>query len=467
MATRPPLFFVFPLLAMLAMLVLGVAMLVRGWRGRKVGSDPHCKRCGFNLIGLPPDSTRCSECGADVGERGAIVHGHRTRRVGMMIAGACVALIPLLIFGTLAVSMARSTDLNELKPLWWLKRDADSTNVSTRLAAFREMQNRVGNGSLHGSALRSLVASILTRQADLNEKWDTGWGDLFEAARKRPDTVSDAQWATYAQNAVKNAISLRARPRVRRGDPVPYEFRIGGAGWRGGGGSFGGLWIELAHDVQLGDFSRGRDRGGSFGFSGSASGTTGSTIEANDVARAHLTDGPNTLRAVMHARVSYDQGGPAVTQIDIPLQATFTLLPADQPSVVAAPDPSQAQAIHDAMRPQGVQVRKGNEQWTSLEIQFDVRNVPAAVAFDVFLRERGPGARETKLSSIALPAGATTHYGLGSNVKPDVADAMLNVGAVDVVLRPSGPVAARTVTLTEHWSGDEPIVIENVPVKRD
>ena len=454
------------LVLFLAMLLtLGVAMVAQGWRGRRVGDEPHCKRCGFNLVGMPADSARCSECGTDVTGPNAVVRGERHRRPGLIVAGAAAVLIPLAIIGTGVGAMLGSNRLNELKPLWWLKLDAGRSSASARLAAFREMQNRVSNGALDGPALAALVESILARQADASATWDTGWGDLLESIGKRTNTLSEQQWTTYAQNAVKNAIALRVRPRVRRGDPVPCELRVGGPSWRGGGGSFGGLWIDLTYAAELGDFRIGRDNGSRFGFSGSTSGSSGNTIEAEDVARAHLRDGPNTLRCVVHALVSYDQGGRAVTEFDIPLTATFAQLPAGEPSVIEAQEPNQLLAIRDALRPQGVQVHKRDEHWTSLEIQFDVKNIPVPVAFDVFLRERDAGKRETKFSSFAFPAGATTRYGLGTSLKPDLADALLNAGAVDLVLKPSGTAAARSMTLTEYWSaGDEPIVIENVPV---
>lgn len=35
-------------------------------RGKAIDQTPHCATCGFNLTGRPPDSPRCSECGAEL-----------------------------------------------------------------------------------------------------------------------------------------------------------------------------------------------------------------------------------------------------------------------------------------------------------------------------------------------------------------------------------------------------------------
>jgi ribosomal protein L37E len=50
--------------------LLGVVIFWRGMRGRRVGDDhPFCRRCGFDLFGLPPGRDVCTECGADLKRR--------------------------------------------------------------------------------------------------------------------------------------------------------------------------------------------------------------------------------------------------------------------------------------------------------------------------------------------------------------------------------------------------------------
>lgn len=43
---------------------LGLALLIVGLRGRRIGDAPHCRQCKYNLTGVP--STRCPECGHDL-----------------------------------------------------------------------------------------------------------------------------------------------------------------------------------------------------------------------------------------------------------------------------------------------------------------------------------------------------------------------------------------------------------------
>src|SRR5215213_3238964 len=78
------------LLISLGLLLAGIALIVRSRHGRLLDDHPICRRCGFDLFGLPEDAHRCSECGRDLRERNAIVHGRRMRRPGLALLGMLV-----------------------------------------------------------------------------------------------------------------------------------------------------------------------------------------------------------------------------------------------------------------------------------------------------------------------------------------------------------------------------------------
>ncbi len=66
-------------------LIAGGALVAVGLRGRRVGDHPHCRRCGFDLHGLPVGFGRCPECGATVETAGGLIGsatqiGRRERR---------------------------------------------------------------------------------------------------------------------------------------------------------------------------------------------------------------------------------------------------------------------------------------------------------------------------------------------------------------------------------------------------
>jgi hypothetical protein len=72
----------------LLLLLLSLPLLFLGWRGRVVGSQPVCRRCGFDLTGLPVTSTACPECGSDLRKPHTTRTGHLLRRWGMLWTGA-------------------------------------------------------------------------------------------------------------------------------------------------------------------------------------------------------------------------------------------------------------------------------------------------------------------------------------------------------------------------------------------
>src|ERR1051325_12180197 len=79
---------------------LGAWLFHRGFKGRLLDDHPLCRRCGFDLFGKPTDSTRCSECGADLNVASATTIGHRKRGRAAIIFGTTL-LLPLL--GMLAI----------------------------------------------------------------------------------------------------------------------------------------------------------------------------------------------------------------------------------------------------------------------------------------------------------------------------------------------------------------------------
>ena len=65
----------------------GVVVGLRGLRARTLDDHPICRRCKYDLFGLPDDRRQCPECGAELTEAGAVTIGHRAPRPRAMITG--------------------------------------------------------------------------------------------------------------------------------------------------------------------------------------------------------------------------------------------------------------------------------------------------------------------------------------------------------------------------------------------
>ncbi|MEX0887563.1 MAG: zinc ribbon domain-containing protein, partial [Phycisphaeraceae bacterium] len=76
----------------------GAGGLIGGWRGRRVGSHPHCRKCGFDLFGSGEDAASCPECGQVLRRDGepiarARMMGQRRRRWWAMVPGVLALMI--------------------------------------------------------------------------------------------------------------------------------------------------------------------------------------------------------------------------------------------------------------------------------------------------------------------------------------------------------------------------------------
>src|SRR5687767_4520640 len=72
---------------------LGAYLALTGYRPRRRGDSPHCRKCDYIIAGL--ETPRCPECGADLSAKGAIVYGERRMRPGRFGLGLLLVLIAL------------------------------------------------------------------------------------------------------------------------------------------------------------------------------------------------------------------------------------------------------------------------------------------------------------------------------------------------------------------------------------
>src|SRR5439155_10734717 len=138
-------------------------LLKRGRWPSRVGSEPHCLKCDYLLIGLASD--RCPECGAPIIEN-AIVHGHRVRRPRVAWCGVAMILVAMVILLPALVEMIRSIDWYRVEPAFMLIREVKSGANPNR--ALDELIRREVAGSLSLASKRDLADVALAAQAASN-----------------------------------------------------------------------------------------------------------------------------------------------------------------------------------------------------------------------------------------------------------------------------------------------------------
>ena len=172
--------------------VLGLALLILGLRGGRIDDHPICRKCKFDLIGLPtqpnrdregvdpsvhtaaPAPPRCPECGADLSTHRAVRAGAHRRRPAAIALGAVLVLAGAAAGGAIGWGRATRFDWNTVKPAWWLARDTNSRDETQSLAAATELVSRLGNGRVPPGAVAPVVEQTLARQLRVRQAFE-GW----------------------------------------------------------------------------------------------------------------------------------------------------------------------------------------------------------------------------------------------------------------------------------------------------
>ncbi len=213
-----------PVVGMLAL----AALLVRaGLRGRRIGSEPFCRKCEYQLTGI--QSARCPECGTELNER-AIVHGVRKRSWGLV---ALAVVMPLAFPPTWTLIGKARSNWYAVLPLRVLRELVDRGS----LRAGSELHRRVSGGELTNAEIVQL------------------YGHSCAMLRKQVPPLTRSNWRTYVslvmrQNVLTQAqmrvalpdysyLQLLLRPVIREDDPLPMRRK----------------WVPLHQGIDYADFS--------------------------------------------------------------------------------------------------------------------------------------------------------------------------------------------------------------------
>ncbi|HYE18153.1 MAG TPA: hypothetical protein VEA69_06900 [Tepidisphaeraceae bacterium] len=427
--------------------VIAAVWLRRAWRGRRVGDHPVCRRCEYDLYGVPGVAV-CPECGADVGGPGAVVAGGARRRRPRVALAAAVALVGLVVGLVLTWREAgRAWEVDANRPTWWLVGRLADARPAERDRAFAELARRQGAGTLTAGQVASAAERLIAIQGDRAVPWNAGWGDFVEAGREA-GAVPDGPWATYARQAP--VLELRNRQTVRRGEPMPLYIGVGPS--RVGRGQ--ALQVRYTARFRVGGQAlSGQPWAGANDLSAFGAGGRFDRLDLPAEVLAALADGPQSLEADFEVE-AFDKSGQSAAKWALAERRPWALVAAGAATVEVVRSAQLDAEVARALGARSVLYQPDGFVWVPLEVG---PGMSADLAVDVSFRAGGqtwPAGRATML---------VKHSGTTAGSARDLPATFRELRTVDVVLRGSADAARGTVEMTRVWGGE--VVIPGVPVE--
>jgi hypothetical protein len=430
--------------------VVGIILMIRGIRGRRVGSEPRCRTCDYTLVGI--DSARCPECGTLLTKK-TIVNGQRISRPWMAGIGGVLIMLAFVGGAAVATSVVRSINWYQTKPASLIMRDFRTPQM--RAVALKEMMRRDGIAPIAQAYRDEIMQQALLAQVAAKPPPEITLLLIFADAQHRAGRLSDAQQKQLLEQCILTTLDVRKR--VAAGDPVPYRLNESARTPLG--------WSVLIDSISasLDNEPVGASTGGSSRLSGTgAGGSIASTIPPPPVGEhaLKLRFKVQMMRMRIQQQMSQMQYDPPMFEQERELTAKFTVVPAGDAPVVAlrrASESSDAQksAIEKAIRIESLSWSRYGSRRIEGTVVIDA--LPIGIAFEVFASFNGgeyPLGSITRASSEAGPMQfkLTARQVLNAPPPPKV----------DLIFRPNEKLAVRTIDL-EEIAGDE-LVMKDVTV---
>lgn len=439
------------------LIILGLLILRKGIRGRKVHERPLCATCGYELQGQAAETSLCPECGSDFRRPGGERIGAVRWRRGLVWAGAL--LVSVGVTGEVLCMRGTFDQINwwPYKPFSWLLADAKPISKPDASTAMAELFRRNKAGLLSDSQIHRLITFALDLQGDPAAGWNGAWGDFIEAEREK-GTVSDEEITRYARQAVPSDFNWAVKKRVELGQRIPWRLTTkGGRSGFNSQLSFTSRFnlIEIDGETDTGQF------GGSHTFGlGSAEMRSKVAIDPEKL----RPGGPRklTARATLAIRVFEgihdfdDHSISAIYETQFNFKSDFELVPENSINIELVSDPLQLPELNIvAMKP-----FSSSSIWR-LEFTRKSNSPLTPVAADVLIRS---GDKLTELNSVFLPGKSDGFR--DNDCAFLIADTHPPDGRYKVILRPNRKAALESMNDTDEIWG-EPIELEVGGGKRD
>jgi hypothetical protein len=410
------------MLAGIISLLLTRLVLRLAWR--RVGDNPFCARCGYDLRGRPENTRTCAECGSDLVRRRAIRRGVPVRR------RAWLAVIPMLVVVAVwslvfGVSGFRKQDWQPYKPFRWLLRDLEANDPLRRTAADRELRRRFPR--LSESQLHTLVDARHLINGAPNGVSNVSV--LAGVKLRRASKLEGTRWIALCRNLIK--LSLATRSSVREGDPIAFRAMA----------DITATLPELRMSVMVDVDNASVD---TLPLEPDMAGLHTLQLFDRRECCGQLTEdqwrlvapGAHRLDSTVVVQIRFGTySDTTLCEMMLPVTTTLNVVPHGATSAMAISDPSPA--LLQALQP--LPVGRG---WVKVQLGDSQSRLPEHVAFNVFVRQ---GLFEHPVGSFHAVKGTSAPFVFTTPPIPIAAEGF------DVILRPSLREAARSTQLGDIW----------------
>jgi hypothetical protein len=435
-----------PILAVI--LLVGLLLLVRGLLGRRVGNEPRCRRCAYNLTGL--EAENCPECGAAAAGRN-VVTGRRRRRRPSLVVGTLLLLLSATGLGLIGYGQAKRVNWYLHYPKFVLLRKA---RADDRLA-INELTRRVRAGLLVRDKIGDIVPLALAKHGAPARFFNSrSWADLLAAIDRVGGLTTQHKERFYGQFVL---VKLEVRPKVRQGDELPVRVWIKDYGTP----SLAGEYVVQEDLLRVAGGTHRLCRSWMNGpWPGNSARSHGTLIDVGC-----LEPGRHAVEYVVTRSVCRGGADPSEREVlwseQMTLVETVQILAPDAPDPLTLIDaPALAEALKGAIEFRTMSVeRTGLLRRPHLEAEILIQGpLPIDVGFEVLALA---GDREIQLGRLAHPKGVRgSHaWGLGRDLW------FLDAEEITPILRTSRKAASESIGCFEIWGGElrfAPLAVEAV-----
>ncbi len=204
------------LIATLTFLLLGIALATRGLIGRRIGDEPRCRKCKYNLTGV--ESKECPECGRPwTGETAA--RGLRKWRVGPLVLATPFLFAGCALFLPPVRSWIGSPAMYRIAPEWFVVQAAERGSLTAQF----EIHDRATNQKLTANGMRRVVALGLAQLTLHGLLKARPWGELLNQLEMNGALNESERDAYFGQLAM---LQLETRPQIRGYEQLPYRLTV-------------------------------------------------------------------------------------------------------------------------------------------------------------------------------------------------------------------------------------------------